>query len=103
MIEVLLVAAAAAPQVVTINAMRFRFEPENVTVKADQPIVFRIKSLDRVHGFNIPDLHVRTNVVPDKVTEVKVPAQKPGKHAFFCDVFCGEGHDEMGGTITVKE
>jgi cytochrome c oxidase subunit II len=40
--------------------------------------------------------------VPDKEARVTITPQKAGQFAFFCDVFCGDGHEEMGGTLIVE-
>jgi cytochrome c oxidase subunit 2 len=60
-------------------------------------------SLDRLHGFNCPDLGIRTDIPPGKVTKLRFVPQKVGTFLFHCDNFCGSGHEGMTGTITVKE
>ena len=45
---------------------------------------------------------IRTDIVPDKETRVTVTPDKAGKFAFLCDVFCGDGHEEMGGVLIVE-
>jgi cytochrome c oxidase subunit 2 len=52
-------------------------------------------------GFNAPDFHVRADIVPDKTTTLRITADKVGKFDFFCDVFCGDGHEDMAGVIVV--
>jgi cytochrome c oxidase subunit 2 len=32
-----------------------------------------------------------------------VKGNKAGTFTFACDVFCGEGHDDMSGTVVVTE
>lgn len=93
---------AAAPGEIEIQASKFEFQPEAVKVKAGQPVTFVLTSIDRVHGFKMPEFGVRTDIVPDQETRVTITPQKPGTFAFFCDVFCGDGHEEMGGTLIVE-
>jgi hypothetical protein len=36
-------------------------------------------------------------------TLVRFVPDKVGVIAFFCDIFCGSGHEDMSGTITVVD
>lgn len=46
---------------------------------------------------------LRGDGVPDKPLRVVVPTHKAGVYAFVCDVFCGDHHEEMSGTIVINE
>jgi len=46
---------------------------------------------------------LRGDGVPDKPLRVVVPTHKAGVYAFVCDVFCGDRHEEMSGTIVINE
>ena len=94
--------AADAPDEIQIAAMKFDFTPETVKVKAGRPVTLVLTSLDRIHGFKMPDLGVRTEIIPDRETRVTITPQKAGSFTFFCDVFCGDGHEEMSGTLIVE-
>jgi cytochrome c oxidase subunit 2 len=95
-------AIAAGPNEVEIQAMKFDFTPETVKVKRGQPVTFVLTSIDRIHGFKMPDFGVRTDIVPDLETRVTITPDKAGTFVFFCDVFCGDGHEEMSGTLIVE-
>jgi cytochrome c oxidase subunit II len=95
-------AQAAEPQVVKIVARRFTYTPAEFRVKAGRPVVLEFTSLDFVHGFNMPDLKVRADLPPGKVTRVPVTPAKPGVYDFLCDNFCGDGHEEMHGRMIVE-
>lgn len=88
-------------QVVRINAERWIFKPNTVTIKVGIPTVLELWSKDVIHGFNCPDLGIRTDIPPRKVTTVRFTPKKTGTFVFRCDVPCGSGHDRMAGTITV--
>ncbi len=49
-----------------------------------------------------PDLGLRAEIVPGQETWFALTPDKPGRIVFFCDVFCGDGHEEMGGTLIVE-
>jgi len=94
--------AASEPQVVKVVAQRFQFTPNEIELKSGQPVVLEITSLDFIHGFNIPALGIRTNLLPGPPTRVAIKALAPGRYDFLCDNFCGSGHEEMNGTIVVS-
>ncbi len=90
-------------RVIHITAKKFDFSPDSITLKKGEPVVFEISSADREHGFNLRAFGVRTNVSPGKVSRIRFTPDKTGKFTFSCDVFCGDGHEEMTGTVTVTE
>ncbi|MFL6695481.1 MAG: cupredoxin domain-containing protein [Ramlibacter sp.] len=94
--------AQAEPQVVKVTARRFIYTPAEIKVKAGVPVVLEFTSVDFVHGFNMPDLNVRADLPPGRVTRVSLPASKPGIYDFLCDNFCGDGHEEMHGRMVVE-
>src|ERR1700747_3098128 len=91
--------ALPAERVIHITAKKFDFSPDSITLKKGEPVVFEISSADREHGFNLRAFGVRTNVSARKVTRVRFTPDKTGKFTFSCDVFCGDGHEEMTGTV----
>src|SRR5882762_8929003 len=95
--------AVPAERVIHITAKKFEFSPDSITLKKGEPVMFEISSGDREHGFNLRAFGVRTNVSPGKVSRVRFTPDKTGKFNFSCDVFCGEGHEEMTGTVVVTE
>ena len=98
-----LLAAEPASNEVSVTASKFEFQPDTVKARVGKPLTFVLTSLDRVHGFKMPDFGVRTDIIPDEETRVTITPTKPGQFVFFCDVFCGDGHEEMGGTLVVEE
>ena len=98
------VSPAAEPvQTITITAKKFEFSPSEITLKKGVPVLLELTSLDRMHGFNCPELGVRADVVPGKPTTIRLEPQKAGRFAFHCDIFCGDGHGDMQGVIIVGE
>lgn len=93
--------AAETEQVIKVNAHKFEFAPNNITLKRGVPVILEFTSSDVIMGFNAPDLKSRTVIVPGGVTRVRIVPDKEGVFVFFCDIFCGDGHENMTGTITV--
>ncbi len=85
-----------------IGAKKFEFHPDKVTAKLGQPIVLVLTSEDRLHGFKMPDLGIRADIVPGQETRVPLTPGKIGSFAFLCDVFCGDGHEDMEGVLVVE-
>ncbi len=95
---------SAEPQVIKITAKRFQYNPNEIKIKAGVPVIFDFTSLDRIHGFTVPDLgNIRLTIEPGKVNRITILAPKPGIYEFHCDLFCGEGHEGMTGKIIVEE
>lgn len=94
--------ARASTNEIRISAKKFAFNPAEVRLKAGQPVVLVLTTEDRVHGFKMPQLGIRTEIVPGQETRVEITPDKPGRISFFCDVFCGDGHEEMDGTLVVE-
>jgi cytochrome c oxidase subunit 2 len=91
-------------EVIKIMANKFDFVPAAVTLKKGVPVILELSTKDDViMGFKSSDLGVREDVVPGKTTRVRVVPMKLGKVEFWCDVFCGSGHEEMEGLITAVE
>ena len=95
--------AVPAERVIHITAKKFDFSPDSITLKKGEPVVFEISSADREHGFNLRAFGVRANISPGKVSRIRFTPDKTGKFTFSCDVFCGDGHEEMTGTVIVNE
>jgi len=93
----------AVERVVHIKAKKFEFSPAEITAKKGEPLVLEIESADVKHGFSLPDFGVRTDVKAGAVTRVSLTPNKTGKFAFACDVFCGSGHEDMSGLLTVTD
>ena len=90
-------------KVIKITAKKFEYSPNKITLKKGVPVTLELTSLDRLHGFNCPALNLRSDIAPHKITKVAFTPDKTGTFEFHCDVFCGSGHEQMTGTITVTE
>ena len=95
------VQAQPKPRIIPITARKFTYEPDQVTLKLDEPVIFQLTTQDVVMGFNVPDFKVRGTIIPGQTTEVAITPTKVGEFTFLCDVFCGSGHENMDGTLRV--
>ncbi len=89
-------------KVIPIAARQWAYDPQQITLTLNEPVIFELTSIDVHHGFNLPDFGVRADVIPEQKTRVKVTPDKAGSFAFFCDYFCGTGHEGMQGQVVVE-
>lgn len=94
-------ASQSDERIIKVSAKKFEFNPSTIQLKKDVPVTLEFTTEDVVMGFSAPDFGVRTTITPGKVTQLRLLPDKVGDFAFHCDVFCGSGHEDMTGTITV--
>jgi cytochrome c oxidase subunit II len=90
-------------QVIRISASNFEFKPNEILVKKGVPVTLELISQDRHHGFKLAEFHLRADIKPGTVEKLRFVPDKIGTFTFICDVFCGDGHEEMSGTLRVVE
>jgi cytochrome c oxidase subunit 2 len=95
--------ALPAEREIHITAKKFEFTPDTITVKKGESVVLVVSSQDRKHGFNLRAFGIRADIDPGTTARIRFTPNKTGKFTFSCDVFCGEGHEDMTGTIIVTE
>jgi len=91
-----LAAESSPPRVIKMTAKKFEYSPSEVHIRKGEHVV-----LERKHGFKLPELGIRADVPPGGTARVEVTAEKAGRFPFACDVFCGDGHEDMTGTLVV--
>ena len=96
-------AALAQPKekVIRIVAKKFEFTPAEIALVKGEPVVFELTTEDVAMGFSLPDFKIRADIAPGKVARVPFTPDRAGSFEFICDVFCGDGHEDMGGKIVV--
>ena len=95
--------AAAEPRVIEVKAKKFAFSPSEITLKKGEPVILRLSSEDRTHGFLLKPLKIDTDITPGKATDVAVTPTASGQYLVICDHYCGTGHGNMKMKLTVVE
>lgn len=90
-------------RMVKVSSKRYAFIPGQLTLKKGETVDIELSAEDVVMGFSAPELKARATMVPGQVSHLRLTPQKMGRFDFLCDVFCGAGHEDMNGTITVVE
>ena len=93
----------AEARVVRIVAKKFAFSPHEIILKNGEPVVFELISGDRKHGFEVPALGLKGEFDPAGVNRIPFTPTRAGRFGFTCNIFCGDGHDDMEGDIVVVE
>jgi heme/copper-type cytochrome/quinol oxidase subunit 2 len=88
------------------------FLPSTITVNQGDNVSIVVRNTDGMdHGFELDAYHINVTVsAAEDVNGTSVPtetiiptfvASTPGVFQFFCSIYCGDGHSEMIGYITV--
>ena len=96
-------ARADNPKVIEITAKKFEFTPSEITLKKGEPVILRLSSSDRVHGFMSKPLKIDTDIPSDTTKDVAVTPDAAGNFTVICDHYCGTGHGNMKMKVTVVE
>ncbi|KAA0217388.1 MAG: Sec-dependent nitrous-oxide reductase [Leptolyngbya sp. PLA3] len=88
------------------TAVRSHFNPEHVTVKQGEKVVWRITNIERavdaIHGFAIPQYNINLSLEPGETAKIEFVADVPGTFPFYCSEFCSALHLEMAGYFMVE-
>ncbi len=91
---------------VYMTAIRSHFNPEHVTVKQGDKVIWRITNLERAvdatHGFSIPVYNINLSLEPGETAKIEFIADTPGTFPFYCSEFCSALHLEMMGYFMVE-
>ena len=60
-----------------------------------RPVVFKLRSLDVIHSFFVPNFSEKLDAVPGIVTTVRVTPDVLGTYPVECTELCGAGHSLM--------
>lgn len=88
--------------VIEVTAKRFGYEPSQIKLRQPETVELHIRSSDVLHGFSIPELGIRADLLPGQTTVVELSNIKPGNYLIMCDIFCGTEHSSMQATLIVK-
>ena len=76
-----------------------------IAVSKGDTVVLKLRSSDVTHGFSLKafDIYIADGIEPGKTVFVSFKADKTGTFLFKCNVFCGDIHQHMTGTLLVKD
>ena len=65
------------------------------------PVILEFTAPEVAMGFDAPGLKLNTEIPQENPCAWRSRPDRPGEFEFVCDVFCGSGHEDMGGVIKV--
>jgi cytochrome c oxidase subunit 2 len=66
-----------------------------------RPVVFKLRSLDVVHSFFVPEFSEKLDAVPGITTTLRVTPNRVGTYPVECTELCGPGHSLMRSAVHV--
>jgi cytochrome c oxidase subunit 2 len=94
-------AAAEQPRIIEIKASKFRFSPGEITLRRGVPVILRLSTADRAHGFFVKKLKIDADIPPGAPKDIMVVPKSAGRFTAICDHYCGSGHGNMKMTVIV--
>jgi cytochrome c oxidase subunit II len=93
--------AQTKERVIKIVAKKFEFVPETIRVKKGETVVLHFTAPEVPMGAFFTEMNQRVDIMPGKVAKLRITPTQTGSFTYLCDVFCGNGHEEMSGTLVV--
>ena len=78
-------------------------DANEVHFPADTPVVFELESADVIHGFWVPHLSGKLDMIPGRTNFLRVEADEVGTYGGLCTEFCGRQHALMGFVAVVHD
>ncbi len=107
------ISSAAGPSLpVEVTAMQFAFifhYPEGditsgeLHVPSGRPVELRMKALDVIHAFWVPEFRLKQDVIPGQPTVLSFTPTRPGTYPVICAELCGPYHGGMRTSVVVHE
>ncbi len=76
-------------KLIRVTARKWVFLPREIRLKKGVPVVLEFVTADVA------------DIIPGKVSRLRLVPDKTGTFVFLCDIFCGDGHEGMSGQIHV--
>ncbi len=99
--------------VVNVTARQFAFEfsypragsqqvvSSDLYLPDNEPVLFRLRSLDVIHSFFVPQFSEKIDAVPGITTTLRVTPTRIGTYPVECTELCGAGHSLMRSAVHV--
>ena len=72
-----------------------------LVLPAGRPVDLRLRAIDVIHGFAIPEMRLKQNAVPGQTIHLHFTPAIVGKYAILCTQLCGSGHYRMQANLRV--
>lgn len=90
------------PRVIEVLARRYEFVPASIDVVQGERVRIVVTSGDGLHGFGIRQFKVSKEIPRGDAVSIEFTPDVAGEFPILCTEFCGDGHEQMKGTLVVK-
>jgi cytochrome c oxidase subunit 2 len=73
-----------------------------IHIPVGAPVQIQLQSADVIHSFWVPELHGKMDLIPTRINNLTVEANKTGVYRGQCAEFCGVQHAHMGFMVVVQ-
>jgi len=84
------------------QASPWKFVPDKLQVPVGSTVTFYVTSVDVQHGFRLDGTNINVQILPGQVTKMTSTFNQKGDFHYICTEYCGVGHQNMFGTLTVQ-
>ena len=85
-----------------VEAFQFGYEPSEIRVKQGDVVRIHLTTRDVAHSFSIKQFQFSIPTSPGVPGDGEFIADTAGAFPWRCNIPCGAGHREMGGTLVVE-
>jgi cytochrome c oxidase subunit 2 len=71
-------------------------------VPINVPVTVHVTSTDVIHGFWIPEVRIKQDMVPGLVNTVRFTPTKLGTYRIECTMYCGVNHSLMNSNVVIE-
>ncbi len=92
-------------QKIEMEIINWEYKPSKIKVKKDNLIIINLKNTsDSKHTFSLDKFGFSQVLLePGQTTTIKFVPDRTGNYTFFCNWYCGDGHNTMYGELEVYE
>jgi cytochrome c oxidase subunit 2 len=96
------VGADTSVRTITVRAVRYEFDPSEITLTKGQVVRLVFVADDVGHGISVPGLGIDVDLPRHKAQTVTIAPATSGDFDGECSKYCGTGHGDMTFLIHVK-
>ncbi|NDK10210.1 hypothetical protein GW846_05550 [Candidatus Gracilibacteria bacterium] len=86
----------SSQKIITLDATKWQYSSDEIYINSGNNVTINVNNIDTLHGIAIPDLML----VGKENIEFQI--DEPGEYVYRCAYYCGDGHEDMTGVITVE-
>jgi cytochrome c oxidase subunit 2 len=99
--------------VLTLEAIGYQFgfqyrypklkDPVNeLHLPLNTPTTIHVTSRDVIHGFWVPELRMKADMVPGLINTIRITPTLAGEYRVICSEFCGLAHGQMSARVFIQ-